>query len=260
MRVRFLNGVKAGEISDLPSLAIIRSPALQPSSPRQPHLASPIQVPVRGSLRVGATVMLNGDGAGFRWTVKQILADGEVEIETTIFERPTCKKVSRDRLQLVGPLTQPRRSQAASLEVVSDRGDDDFDQSEWISKNLSPVHPQRDLDAILDSIVFSQRCLQSYRDRFYKGHSITESADHLRGEIRSRGVVERDEQRGMVYGWLRVPHRFDVTLPANFRTGVATTIDDPECIIDRRRRRTARRASKRRPGGDPSWKGRAAAA
>lgn len=246
MRVRFLNGVKAGEVSDLPSVAIVPLPGAA-SPVRKSHLkpSSPVPTIARGPLRVGSTVILVSDKSGFRWTVTRLVPEDSVEITTTIFERRTRMTVSRDSVQLVGPSRRPPIRKAASLKLV-ESGDSDraFDQSEWIAKNLRPIQPRRTLDIVIDSLVFSQRCLQSYRDRFHEGGSPSESADRLRQELRRSGVIERDKGRRGNYGRIRVPHRFDLVLPADFEPGVASTLDDPSCIVDRRYRREYRR---RRP-------------
>lgn len=155
MRVRFQNGVKAGKVCDLPSVGIIPLPGRETRQvATQPRSTSHPRAPARGSLRVGATVTVQGDKTGFHWTVKRMCSDGKAEIETTIFKRRTGKTVSCDRLQLVGALHRlPRRGQTFP-DPAPERGDD-FDQAEWISENLRPIQPRRDLDEVLDSLVFS---------------------------------------------------------------------------------------------------------
>jgi hypothetical protein len=251
MRVRFLTGVKAGSVSDIPSVAIAPLPESEsgPAAPQKPEPTAPMLVPASGPLRAGATVVLDDDKAGFHWKIKRLLPDGMVEISTTIFERPTNTTVSRDRVQLIG---QRRRSASErdSAKTADDRRADAFDQTTWMSKNLRPVQPRRHLDIVAESVVLGPRCLHYCRNRFYRDSSLAECADRFRAEIRIKGLIQRDRKRGLLEGRIRVHGRFELVLPADFHAGTAITIEDPSAIIDLRPRseRPERSSTKPRRG------------
>ncbi len=253
MRVRFLSGVKAGTISDIPSVSIVplrESEARPELTSNRPEPASPTLRPTTGPIRRGVTVRLLDDKAGFDWKVVQIIPDGKIEVATTIFERRTTLTVPRERVQVLG-----RASRAARFSVQSDDASacDAFDQSAWVSKNLSPKQPRRHIDVVAESIVLGPRCLNSCRSRFYRGASDAECADLFRSDVRMKGVIQRDRPRGMLEGRIRVQGRFELILPKNFRAGEVTTIEDPRLILDLRpqdeRPRRPRSPGRRRDKG-----------
>lgn len=238
MRVKFLSGVKAGSISDIPSVSIVPLTDSQGSSvePQWPEEGAPMLVPATGPLRPGATVLVDDDEAGFQWKVKGLLPDGKVEIATTIFESPSVKTVGRDRVQLLRR-RRPSLSERPSTETSATRRENSFDQEAWVAENLTPQRPRRRLDAVADSLVLAPRCLCSWRDRFYPGVSLDECADRFRSEIRIRGAIQPD-----VPGLrIRVPRRFEVILPEEFNVGADSTIDDPAAIVDLRPRSKKRK-------------------
>jgi hypothetical protein len=252
MRVKFLSGVKAGTVTDVPSAAIAPPPGSDelPRRSQEPERPASLLVPSSGPIRQGATVVLDEDKAGFHWTVKRLLPDGMVEITTKIFERPTTRTVGRDCLQLVGQRRRPA-SDRSSAEASAVQQVDTFDQSKWVSKNLSPDRPRRHLDIVAESIVLGPRCLDSCRNRFYRGLSDAECADRFRAEIRTEGVIQGDRKRGKLEGRIRVHRRFELILPDDFQAGDLTTIESPSAILDLRPRserpKKRPRSRRRRP-------------
>jgi hypothetical protein len=181
MRVRFQTGVKAGEEAELPSRSIVPLPGSE--GPK--HKSRSVLTPQRDEdvslpLTVGASVVLASDQAGFIWTVVRLESDHRAEIVTTIFESETRRRVEQDELVVVGP-----REETAALHFsYSLRGRDyeenRFSEAHWAATNLRPEHPKRELDLVLDSLIFSPRCVQSYRDRLAPNLSISESNERLR--------------------------------------------------------------------------------
>ena len=237
MRVKFLSGVKAGSISDIPSVAIVPLPDSEvapdvASSSLSYRATRPMLAMATGPIRRGATVRLEDDKAGFEWKVEQILPDGKVEVSTIVFERRTTLTVPRERVQILArPLRQVR---AESWSGGPDPQRDTFDQSAWVSQNLSPDRPRRHVDVVAESIVLGPRCLDSCRNRFYQGSSAGECADRFRAEIRMKGVIQQDRKREKQEGRIRVDGRFELILPDDFRAGDVTTIEDPRAILDLR--------------------------
>lgn len=225
MRVRFVTGVKAGEEAELPSSRIGPLVGSEPTSklmlaplPRLRKVELPVQV--------GAEVAVAGDKVGFTWTVVRLEPDrGRAEIVTTIFEKETRRNVECGQLRVL-PSNEERTPPACLSFAAAQRnpGESRASGSDWAAVNLRPERPKRALEMILDSLVFSQRCLQSYRDRLTPGLPLVESSERLREEIRRRGLLECDGRPGE-YGCLCVPNRFDVVLDIGFEPGVATTID-----------------------------------
>ena len=219
VRVRFENGVKAGTITDLPSRRIARPRGEGPEE-RLEKLEGqggvPPAEPVERPVRSGDTVTLLRDESGLLWTVEAVR--GQVaSLRTEIFGRPSTRQVAVDQLQVH---EQPQRQQAVHLVDLQDvdagaRGDA-LDEKRWVSLHLSPQQPKRDLERILDQIVFSQACLYIYGRRLaphLKGQAAV--AESLREEIRRKGFLMRGEEvRGSEYARLRVQGRFDVVLNA----------------------------------------------
>jgi hypothetical protein len=218
VRVRFENGVKAGTITDLPSRRIARPwrevPEERSEQPEGQGGASPVE-PVERPVRTGDTVTLLRDESGLLWTVEAI-REQVASLRTEIFGRPSTRQVAVDQLQVY---EKPRRQQVVHLVDVQDAdagaGDGALDEKRWVSLHLSPQQPKRDLERILDQIVFSQGCLRIYGRRLaphLKGQAVAES---LREEIRRKGFLMRGEEvRRSEYARLRVQGRFDVVLNA----------------------------------------------
>ena len=216
VRVRFENGVKGGSIADLPSRRIAcpwheesKKPCKRPKgSGRQ----SPIDA-VQRRVGVGDTVTLCGDKVGLLWTVEGIEAH-VASLHTEIFGRPSRRQVTVDRLQVH---ERPPRRQLVHLVDDQDPNaasvDGVLDERQWAALNLSPQQPKRELERILDQLVFSQGCLRVYQRRLAPHLKSEAVPECLRDEIRRKGYLLRGEELpGPEYGRLRVQGRFDVVL------------------------------------------------
>ncbi|HEX5592094.1 MAG TPA: hypothetical protein VFX35_01960 [Solirubrobacterales bacterium] len=216
VRVRFENGVKAGTVSDLPSRRIARPwrDEQAQGQPRQPGNRSeaPPLPSIERPVRSGDTVRLLGDESGLLWTVDAIRGE-MASLRTDIFGRPSARQVAVASLQVHH---EPVRPQVIRLldDDDSDTGDR-LDEERWAALHLRPERPKRDLDRILDQLVFSQACLGIYRRRLaphLKGSAVAEG---LREEIRRKGFLMRGEEvPGPEYARLRVWSRFDIVLDA----------------------------------------------
>jgi hypothetical protein len=108
VRVRFTNGVKAGEVGEVPSrrvIAALTGPAtsVQPRKPRS-QLVRIHRDPV-----VGDEVLWAATG-DLVWTVQQVDADhAQAVLDTVIMERPTTQKVALAELEVrsVEPVRVP---------------------------------------------------------------------------------------------------------------------------------------------------------
>jgi hypothetical protein len=215
VRVRFENGVKAGEIAEIPSRRIARP--LREEAPSGQARCQPIQplpAVAERPARLGDTVTLSDDESGLRWTVTAI-ENGQARLRSEIFGRPATREVEIGRLQVY---EESGRGQFVYLPGEEEAGvsveDAALDEKQWVAEHLSPKRPKRELDRILDQLVFSQECLRIYQRRLaphLKG--IEGVADHLRQEIRHKGYLVRGEElRGSEYARLRVRKRFDIVL------------------------------------------------
>jgi hypothetical protein len=216
VRVRFENGVKAGEIAEIPSRRIARP--WREEAPSGRARRQPIQPPPAVAERpaqLGDTVTLSGDESGLRWTVAAI-EGGRARLQSEIFSRPVTREVGMGRLQVY---EEPGRGQLVYLIGERKAGtsvkDAALDEKQWVAEHLSPERPKRELDRILDQLVFSQGCLRIYQRRLAPHLKGKEGvvADRLRQEIRHKGYLVRGEElRGSEYARLRVRKRFDIVL------------------------------------------------
>lgn len=247
VRVRFENGVKAGTITNLPSRRIARpwreEPEERPERPESHGEVPPIE-PVEHAVRTGDTVTLLRDETGLLWTVEAI-REQVASLRTEIFGRPSTRQVAVDQLQVH---EKPQRRQVVHLvdDQDADAGarDGALDEKRWVSLHLSPQHPKRGLERILDQLVFSQACLRIYGRRLaphLKGQAVAEG---LREEIRRKGFLMRGEEvRGPEYARLRVRGRFDVVLNAPPEPDEAVMIDWIHFPV--KRKKSARRVRQR---------------
>jgi hypothetical protein len=246
VRVRFENGVKAGTITDLPSRRIAR-PWREESKERSEQTEGQGEVPpvepVERAVRTGDTVTLLRDETGLLWTVEAI-KENVASLRTEIFGRPSTRQVAVDQLQVQ---EKPQRRQVVHLvDDGADVGARDgvLDEKRWVSQHLSPQQPKRDLERILDQLVFSQACLRIYGRRLaphLKGQAVAEG---LREEIRRKGFLMLGEEvPGSEYARLRVQGRFDVVLNAPLGPDEAVIVDWIHFPV--KRKKSARRARQR---------------
>lgn len=246
VRVRFENGVKAGTVTDLPSRRIDRLWRDEQAQERRerPGIQGNAPLPsIKRPIRSGDTVKLLGDESGLLWTVEAIRGQ-TASLGTTIFGRPSARQVAIADLQVHH---EPARPQVIRL-LDNDKSEteDRLDKERWAALNLRPEQPKRDLDRILDQLVFTQACLGIYRRRLapsLKGSSV---AEELREEIRRKGfLMQGDEVPGPEYARLRVWGRFDIVLKALPIKDEAVMIDRLHFPVKRKKstKRTRQRAA-----------------
>jgi hypothetical protein len=219
VRVRFETGVKAGKTTELPSRRIAAPWNGEPPAKAQVPSRETPRAAVERLPEVGEQVTLASDKAGFVWTVDGIDEQGEkATVSTIIFERPTTRTVAVDQLRVCA---EESRSHGA-IKLPFDDGERCAEEAPstlqgraWAAANLRPERPKRELEKILDQLLFSPGCLAVYRRRLAPDFSGTALSDRLREEILRSGFVMRAEPSGSgEYARLRVPNRFDVVLTA----------------------------------------------
>jgi len=217
-RVRLEGGVKAGEEIVVPSrriLAPLGGPLPRTMSRSKRKAAAR---KVQRSPRVGDLVTWKETGP-LSWTVDALDKDsGRAAIRGAIFEQPMERSVSLDELELC-PSGEPELDEPTILDALDDPSAEidvpasRFQDQASSTDRLRPEKPRRQLDELLDDILFSPRCLAAYSRRYAQGVRGPSLNEHLRDEIRRKGFVIAGGVRGSgEYARLRVPRRFDVVL------------------------------------------------
>jgi hypothetical protein len=225
VRVLFQNGVKAGDEADIPTRRIIAA-LTGPAVSAQPREEKTRIVRVQRDPEVGDEVLWTKTGP-LVWTVQDV-DQAEAVITSVIMQRPTSQSAPLSELEVrpveVKPSGQPasaaRRHEGPLPSEPEHRAPD---------SSLAPDKPRRELDELLDDVLFSRRCLSQYQ-RLYAprlaGPALTE---RLRGEIRMRGYLLTDRDGpGREYARVRVQGRFDIVLPRR------PTPDEPLLVEDLR--------------------------
>lgn len=244
VRVRFESGVKAGEITDVPSRSVERpwgrspAPAKQPRAPRRPTV-----ITLPGPPRVGETVVV-ADMGDFEWTVREVHDErDEVTVATTMFDRPQVLTVPIDSLRI---RVEPARGSAPDLghlPKVTRVATTAVDPAQEAAERLRPVAPRRELDELMEEILFSEACLRDY-DRRLRRVGAGSANERLREEVRRRGYIDFDDIGPNEFGRIRVPRRFDIVLRAR------PTADDPVWItrlVFREPKGAGRRTQRNKP-------------
>ena len=211
VRVRFETGVAAGRVLDIPSQRVAEpwdsSRVQKPAPQRGRQQAVPVLLLSREA-RVGDTVTLEETG-DLLWTVDAV--DDErstATISTVIFERPDSRTVARDRLQVRGKPSQ--RVSRRSTERPSSRPS--FDAEDAAVERLRPIAPRRELDELMDDVLFTRACLRDYDRRLGAGRR-GPAVERLREEVRRSGYLLRGRQLpGNEYARVRIDGRFDIVL------------------------------------------------
>jgi hypothetical protein len=246
VRVRFESGIKAGEEGDLPSRRIVApwEPTQQPR--KKPAAGSRRRSPTaKRSPQVGDSVMWTETGT-IVWTLEALdQKSGEATIRGLIFAQPKTRTVPVEQLELHVE-EQPQGGPSPFVEGIL--GGDDLDQArhdlesprEPARASLRPEKPRRELEVLLENVLFSNACLDAYRRRYAGRLSGQALLNSLRDEIlRSGFIMDGGLPRSGEYARLRVPKRFDVVL----RT--CPTADEPVTITGLH---WARPKRKRQPG------------
>lgn len=238
--VRFETGVSTGKVKDIPSRTILR-PVDGPAPQRRMRRPRRRLIQIDRDPRVGDTVLLDDTGE-LEWRVEAIdNAARRATVKSVILSRPQTKIAGFDQLQI------------RPLEVL-DPGDEQPSPkpphqrpADPAAPSLAPEKPRRQLDELMEDIVFSQNCLAEYHRRLAARVKRKAISEHLREEIRGRGytiihhpLLERDE-----FGRIGVEGRFEFVLPRR------PSADDPLTVkrlifLSGRSRSPKRRRPRRR--------------
>lgn len=239
--VRFESGVMAGETGDLLSRRIA-SPwdgHLEPRTPRTPrrtHL-----VVVERDPGVGDSVTWT-ETAGLVWSLVALdPKTGLAKIDGAIFGQPANHDVPLSQLRVHVEASEPRgHIEIAPIAEPSVASDAPRPQA---TNHLRPETPKRLLEEVLDDVLFSQLCLESYKKRYARKRGLAAAGHQLREEIRRRGFIMDGGLPGSdEYARLRVLRRFDVVLMSRPTPDQPITVDRlhfPRSARDSRKRRNA---------------------
>jgi hypothetical protein len=236
--VRFETGVAAGRERDIPSCRVA-APWNAASSPKRAvtrREPQPSIVLLSRPARVGDSVALE-DAGDWIWTVDAIDDElGEARISTRIFEQPHTRTVALEMLRV-------RVERARRTPVRDDRSpartSELCESAESAAERLRPITPRRELDELMDDVLFTPGCAREY-DRRLGGGVSGPAIERLREEVRRDGYIVRDEPGGNEYARVRVRGRFDIVLPRMPTADAPVTVKGlyyPARRAPRRRRR-----------------------
>jgi hypothetical protein len=187
-------------------------------------------------------------GAGpLVWTLDGISEpDRAATIRGVILEQPQTRTVPLSELQIYAVEPDAPESVAVpalvGVDGVTDGSPGCLADVRPHVEQLLPISPRREIDELLDDLLFSPGCLAEYGRRYARGVTGPALNDRLRDEIRRSGFVAHGH--GGVYASVRVLRRFDVVLRAR------PTPDEPieiDALSFARRASGARRKRKREP-------------
>jgi hypothetical protein len=211
--VRFETGVPAGRVVNIPTVRI-EGPWDRQATPVTKPAARRARGPltVERPVRMGDTVVLAETGE-LAWTVAAVdEPTGNATVETEIFSQPRSQTVPVDSLQVLAPeppprrdLSEPRQEPRKATGAVADNGEDAV-------ALLQPVTPRRELDELMDDILFTPACLDQYTRRLGSCKPRVAN-DRLRAEVRQAGFILRDGLAAGEFARIRVRGRFDIVLP-----------------------------------------------
>ena len=250
--IRFEEGVRAGSEIEVATRSIVVS-LTGPAAGKVQQSQSPSQeAPVRimRDPELGDDVTWSQSGPVI-WKVARL--DGRAAvIEAVLLGTPQSANVPLAELRVALDLTGGRREDPVepahlvnepSGPVISD------------SSALAPIKPRRELDELLDDVLFSRRCLEQYGRRSSRRVASGEEAlTRLREELRLRGyLADPPADRGNEYRRIRVDGRFDVILPHRPTPERPVNIDSlyfPAAKTPSSRP-SGKRARSRKPNGHP---------
>jgi hypothetical protein len=98
---------------------------------------------------------------------------------------------------------------------------------------LRPVLPRRELDELMDDVLFAPRCL-SYYARDLGSCWLEDANEQLREEVRRSGFLIRPDGTSQNFGRIRVPGRFDFVLRDRPSADAPTTVTGLKPLAPRR--------------------------
>jgi hypothetical protein len=214
VNVEFVNGVKAGKLTEIPTRRLVAPVAPPEVEPAVRRTRQPQQEEIRFTRRprLGESVVWKaGTGEDLRWVVTSI--DGEIaSIETELFGCPSATTVSIDDLR-VRPIVKPPPVKI-TLDPIVLAPDVVLSVTRPPAREsrFAPRKARRELDEILDGLVFTVGCLGAYQQRLEPKANWAKISDVLRSEVRTRGYVQRSAEPEQTFGLIRVDRRFDVPL------------------------------------------------
>lgn len=198
-------------------------------------------------LKIGDQVLWKATG-GLIWNLKD-LASGEATIEGSVFEQPVTRTVDKADLQLA-PDETSKEGWDVERSFVRDphthQSSLPLSQDDAVQK-LRPIKPRRELDELMDDVLFSPLCLRTYRRRFaphLRGLAVN---NELRDEIRRKGFLTETRQgQEHEFARIRVPGRFDVVLKSRPTPEHPVAVDGLYIPRKRGNREAAAKAGARR--------------
>jgi hypothetical protein len=250
VRVRLESGIKAGEVTDVPSVRIVplRGAPKTPEEPSRPRRTRPFAV--ERTPEVGDSVTWNETGP-LVWSLDEFDEEtGQATISGVIFEQPATRTVSIDQLQVCAE--DPKPFAAPIVEGPDNPRTPPASRDIGVqpTEHLRPITPRRALDELLDDVLFSPACLAAYGRRYAAGVSGAALNERLREEIRRKGfIMRRGLPGGDEYARLRVPRRFDVVLKARPTPESPVTVNELHFPAGSKKggRGQNRQAGRRRP-------------
>jgi hypothetical protein len=194
----------------------IRAPWEERNKPRPQRPAPPAEVAMEASWPPAPGDLVRWSKTGpIEWTVEEVNnATESVRITAPILEtEQTYTDVSFDELE---PVERAAANARSILEDADEEADDDA-AGELIDLELSR-HGKDLLEhddargATVDRLLFSDKCLSFYRQKFAPKVKQAETADHLRSLLLREGELVRPKGRRRGYIHVRVAGQFDVVL------------------------------------------------
>jgi hypothetical protein len=215
--IRYENGLATGKVRDIGCNRVARpARGREPEKPAQHWELGCEALLIDRDLVIGDEVTWR-QSSEWIWTVEAINEDGATaDITTTLFESPRAATALIHELRLVQRPSDSFPDGRSDSRQCEPPLPTENDQLASIRDKLAPVKPRRQLDELMDGIVFTNACADQYRRRFAPRLDLPAAHERLREEIRRDGYFTapaRSEFRR-----IRIPGRFEVvihTRPSN---------------------------------------------
>ena len=158
---------------------------------------------------VGDVVLWQETGP-VEWTVEALDADSaEATIKTVLFGRPATETVALDELEIRPEEVIDQEGE----QLPTPRRQPEQRVVQGVDRSLAPEKPRRDLDVLMDDVLFSLGRVDAYRRRYAKTLTRLGALEKLRDEIRRRGHVIFGRQLPLdEFARIRVEGRFEFSL------------------------------------------------